>query len=163
MLDQFIRLEETHDVPQSARALFLRKYKHAIPEFPHHVVAYYRGRDGTEAPVCYMHATDCGDILLGGGACADDRVLRRMAADERNALRNAGGIYQFALTWAVNHFSRQFAGIFAYCGDALAERIDRAAGFESTIHDRLLVYWTRDVNVVRRNQMVEKAQAFTPF
>ena len=114
-------------------------------------------------PVCYIHFTDCGDILLGGGACVDDRVLRKMSTDERDALRTVGGIYQFALTWSVRHFSDRFAAVFGYCGDALAERVDRAAGFESTAYDRLLVYWTREVDAVRRHRMVEKAQAFTPF
>lgn len=163
MLERFIRIEVTHDVPPSARALFLRKYKNEIPDFPHHVVAYYRAADSSEVPVCYIHFTDCGDILLGGGACVDDRVLRKMSAEERDALRGVGGIYQFALTWSVDHFSRQFAAVFGYCGDKLAERVDRAAGFVSTDYERLLVYWTRDVDAARRKQMVEKAQAFTPF
>ena len=163
MLDRFIRLEETQHVPEPARALFLRKYKNEIPDFPHHVVANYRAADSAEVPVCYIHFTDCGDILLGGGACVDDRVLRKMSAGERDELRDVGGIYQFALTWSVNHFSQQFAAVFGYCGDKLAERVDRAAGFESTAYDRLLVYWTREVGAARRKQMVEKAQAFTPF
>ena len=163
MLDGFIRLEETHDVPASARALFLRKYKSEIPDFPHHVVAYYRPANGAELPICYIHFTDCGDILLGGGACVDDRLLRKMSADEREALRRVGGVYQFALTWSVKHFSNRFDAVFGYCGDTLAERVDRAAGFESTNYDRLLVYWTGDANAARRKQMIEKAQAFTPF
>lgn len=162
-IERFIRLEETQHVPDAARMLFERKYKNAIPDFPHHIVAYYRASDGAEVPACYIHFTDCGDILLGGGACVDDRVLRKMSSDERDALRTVGGIYQFALTWSVRHFSDRFAAVFGYCGDALAERVDRAAGFESTVYDRLLVYWTREVDAERRHRMVEKAQAFTPF
>jgi hypothetical protein len=126
-------------------------------------VAYYRTAEGASLLACYVHFTDCGDILLGGGACVDDRVLRRMSTQQRDAVREAGGIYRHALEWSVRHFSARFAAIFGYCGDALAERIDRAAGFESTPHDHLLVYWTRESDTRRRRQMIAKANSFAPF
>ena len=161
-LDDFITLEETSDVPAAAEPLFQRKYQRAVPDFPHHVVATYRA--GADTPLlCYIHFTDCGDILLGGGACVDDRVLRRMTVEQRDLIRDAGGIYQHALRWSVRHFAPRFAAIFGYCGDALAERIDRAVGFESTAHEHLLAYWTRDIDARRRRQMVEKANSFAPF
>lgn len=161
-LDDFIMMGEGSDIPVAAEALFRRKYQRGVPDFPHHVIASYR--DGADTPlVCYIHFTDCGDILLGGGACVDDRVLRQMKIEQRDLIRAAGGIYQHALRWSVRHFAPRFAAIFGYCGDALAERIDRAVGFESTAHEHLLVYWTRDVDARRRHQMVEKANSFAPF
>ena len=162
-VDDFIEIDFGEEVPSEAAALFLRKYGHPIPEFPHHVVVSYRQPDSIAAPLCYVHFTDCGDILLGGGACVDDRVVRRMLADQRAAIRAAGGIYQHALRRSVEHFAPRFSAIFGYCGDALAERIDRAVGFESTPHEHLLVYWTREVGPLHQRQMIAKAQAFAPF
>lgn len=163
-LADFIDVTECEDAPQAAQTLFRRKYGRDLPEFPHHVVANYRSTQAGEAtPVCYVHFTDCGDILLGGGACVDNRQLRRMDARQRDAIRTAGGIYQYTLRWSVAHFAPRFAAVFGYCGDALAERIDRAVGFESTTHDHLLVFWTRNVDARRQRQMIAKAQAFAPF
>jgi hypothetical protein len=162
-IDDFISVEETPEVPDVAESLFQRKYQRSVPEFPHHVVAFYRTSDCAQSLVCYVHFTDCGDILLGGGACVDDRVLRQMTLAQRDAVRAAGGIYQHALQWSVRHFAPRFAAIFGYCGDALAERIDRAVGFESTPHDHLLVYWTRASDDRSRRQMIAKANSFAPF
>ena len=162
-IDDFIILGESEDIPAAAEPLFRRKYQRAVPDFPHHVIASHCTAEGAAVLLCYIHFTDCGDILLGGGACVDDRVLRKMKEAERDLIRAAGGIYQHALRWAVRHFAPRFAAIFGYCGDALAERIDRAVGFESTAHDHLLVYWTRESDARRRRQMVEKANSFAPF
>jgi hypothetical protein len=162
-LDAFVRVAADEDVPQPAQALFQRKYRRDIPEFPHHVVAYATPAGAAEQALCYVHFTDCGDILLGGGACTDDRVLRRLALREREALRQAGGPYQHALVWAVRHFAPRFSAIFGYCGDALAARVDRAVGFVDTGLPHLLVYWTREVDQRRRAQMIAKAHSFAPF
>ncbi|HZP66991.1 MAG TPA: hypothetical protein VFB32_11845 [Rudaea sp.] len=162
-IDDFIAMRVDDDVPAAAEPLFQRKYRRPVPDFPHHVTAAYRAGEGHAPLACYIHFTDCGDILLGGGACVDDRVLRRMSAEERDIVRAAGGIYQHALRWSVAHFAPRFAAVFGYCGDALAERIDRAVGFESTDYEHLLAYWTREVDPRKRRQMVEKANSFAPF
>ncbi|HMM65650.1 MAG TPA: hypothetical protein PKC03_01805 [Dokdonella sp.] len=162
-IDDFIIVNEADRGPAFATPIFQRKYRLPVPEFPHHVIAYHRGDDDMFSVGCYIHFTDCGDILLGGGACTDDRVLRRMSADQRDCVRAAGGLYLHTLKWSLRHFGDRFAAVFGYCGDALAERVDRAAGFESTAHDRLLVYWTREVEPGRKAQMVAKAFSFIPF
>lgn len=161
-IGDFIDVRESEDAPDALEPLFRRKYQRALPKFPHHVAAYHRD-DGAAIPLCYVHFTDCGDILLGGGACVDNRILRRMTQDQRMAVHAAGGLYHHVLAWSVRHFAPRFAAIFGYCGDTLAERVDRAVGFRSTAHERLLVYWTRDVDTRHRGHMVEKANAFVPF
>jgi len=162
-ISNFLAVDETPDIPAAAEPLFQRKYRRSVPDFPHHVVATYRRAAAEPQLACYIHFTDCGDILLGGGACVDERVLRRMTAAERATVHAAGGIYQHALHWAVRKFAPRFSAIFGYCGNALAERIDRAVGFEPTVHAHLLVYFTREVDARRRHQMIEKANSFAPF
>lgn len=162
-IDEFILVEEVENGPAFASELFQRKYRLPVPKFPHHVVAFCRNDDGSCVPACYAHSTDCGDLILGGGACSDDRVLRRMSADQRAAIRAAGGLYLHTLKWSLNHFGPGVRAIFSYCGDALAERVDLAVGFEQTEHPNLLVYWTREVDEKRRRQLIAKAFSFIPF
>ncbi|MDR3386193.1 MAG: hypothetical protein P4L92_04005 [Rudaea sp.] len=162
-IDDFISVHESEEVPEDADRLFQRKYGRPVPDFPHHVIATWRTPEGASLLVCYVHFTDCGDILLGGGACTNDRVLRQTLSAQRDAVRAAGGIYQHVLQWSVRHFSARFGAIFGYCGNALAERIDRAVGFQSTPHEHLLVYWAAPIDERRRRQMIAKAHSFSPF
>lgn len=162
-LDRFIALREVENGKALADPIFLRRYRTPAPDFPIHVLALYRDDLGTEIPVCYIHFTVQGDLLLGGGACVDDRVLRRMAPDARAAIKQAGGLYQHALTWSVRQLGSRCKAIFGYCGDALAERADLAVGFQRTGHDKLLVYFTQDVSDVERERLIAEANAVGPF
>lgn len=143
-------------------ALFARRFGHPLPDFPHHVVARVRA-DGVEAPLCYIHFTEHAGVLLGGGACVDDRLLRRLEAGTRCALKAAGGPYQACLRWAVAHFAPRFPAIFGYCGDVLAERADRAVGFEPTGHPHLLAYFTWPLDAAERARLIAIAHAVGPF
>jgi hypothetical protein len=162
-IDRHVVIRVVEDGKVFADPIFLRRYRSVAPDFPHHVLAFYRADDGSETPVCYIHFTVMGDYLLGGGACVDDRVLRRMNAAARAAIREAGGLYQYTLSWAVRHFSSQCLAIFGYCGDALAERADLAVGFTRTSHPKLLVYFTRDLETTERDRLIAEANAVGPF
>jgi hypothetical protein len=145
-----------------ANALFQRRYRQDAPDFPHHVVAFWHN-DGEEIPVCYIHFTEQGRALLGGGACVDDRAMRRMPAALRNGIRDAGGLYKYALGWSMRHFAPHCDAIFGYCGDALAERVDLALGFAKTGHRHLLVYWTRELALEKQQDLIARAHAVGTF
>jgi hypothetical protein len=162
-LDSFFQVREVEDGRVIAGQLFERRYREQAPDFPHHIVAFLPGPDGREQPVCYIHFTPMGDILLGGGACTDDRLLRRVPGDQRAALRAAGGVYRCALARSVELFAPRYPAIFGYCGDALAERVDRSVGFEPTGHPHLLVLFTRPVDPATRARLIEQAHAIGPF
>src|SRR5258706_12329067 len=91
-IEQFITVTEVDEDPAIADALFQRAYRKPVPDFPHHIVAFYRCGDGTQVPVSYVHFTDCGDMFLAGGASTDGDVLRAMSAEERAALQENGGL-----------------------------------------------------------------------
>jgi len=162
-VSDFIDVGESARITAPAQALFLRKFRTPAPDFPHHVLAHLRDASGEGHLVCYIHFTDGGDILLGGGACTDERVLRRLSSAERDALRRAGGIYQYALEWSVRHFAPRFSAVFGYCGDKRAERVDLAAGFVPTAHRHLLVYWTRKLEAARQDELTARAMTHVPF
>jgi hypothetical protein len=157
-----ITVAEVEDGGRIANALFRLRYGQDAPGFPSHVIAFWR-EGGAEIPLCYIHFTAQGEILLGGGACVDNRALRRLPADLRGAIRGAGGLYKYSLAWSVRYFAPRFAGIFGYCGDKLAERADLAVGFNKTEHPRLLVYWTRPLDATAQQKMIEQANAVGPF
>jgi hypothetical protein len=157
-----ITIEEVADGGLIANALFRQRYGADAPDFPYHVIAFWN--DGAQrVPLCYIHFTAQGEVLLGGGACVDNRVLRRLPADLRDAIRAAGGLYRYSLAWSVQHFASRFAAIFGYCGDVLAERTDLAVGFTKTEYPRLLVYFTRALDSAKQRALIEQANAVGPF
>lgn len=162
-IDTFIVTTEVDCGPAFVEPIFQRRYRASAPDSGHHVVGFHRRADGAFTPAAYVHFTDCGDLLLGGGACVDDRVFRQMTAEQRAAVHAAGGLYHHVLAWSVRHFAPRFAAIFGYSGDALAGRVDRAVGFAPTEHEHLLVYWTREVEPSEQSRLIEKANGFAPF
>lgn len=157
-----IVVEEVADGGRIANALFRLRYGADAPDFPHHVIAFWN--DGAaRIPLCYVHFTAQGEILLGGGACVDNRALRRLPQDLRVAIRRAGGLYRYSLAWSVRHFAPLFPAIFGYCGDVLAERIDLAVGFGKTRYPRLLVHFTRTLDDAKQRALIEQANAVGAF
>lgn len=152
---------ETQPGPDVA-ALFVRRFGHPLPDFPHHVV-FRVSVDGAQPPLCYIHFSEHQGILLGGGACIDERLLRRLDALQRRQLKAHGGPYQLSLRWAVAHFAPRFPAIFGYCGDVQAERADLAVGFERVGHPHLLGYFTRPLDEERRKSLIAIAHAVGPF
>jgi len=161
-LEPQIVVEEVADGGHIANSIFRLRYRADAPEFPHHVIAFWN-EGAQRIPLCYIHFTAQGEALLGGGACVDNRALRRLPAELRNAIRRAGGLYKYSLAWSVQHFAPHFAAIFGYCGDALAERTDLAVGFKKTEHPRLLVYFTRALDASTRDELIAQANAVGPF
>ena len=157
-----ITVEEVDDGARIANALFRLRYRQDAPDFPHHVIAFWND-GGRRVPLCYIHFTAQGEMLLGGGACVDNRALRRVPADLRAAIRQAGGLYKHSLAWSVRHFAPHFAAIFGYCGDVLAERADLAVGFKKTQYPRLLAYFTRPLDAAKQAALIKQANAVGPF
>lgn len=138
-----VRIAVERDPDPRVALLFERRFGDPLPDFPHHVVARADALDS--APLAYIHFTAHGRALLGGGACVDSRALKRLDRATRAALKREGGAYAATLRWAIANFSGSCDAVFGYCGDALAERVDLAVGFEKTGHPRVLVKWNRDI------------------
>lgn len=162
-IDDFITVTEVDEGPAFADALFRRAYKKAAPEFPHHIVAFYRRGDGAQVPVSYVHFTDCGDMFLAGGACTDGDLLRSMSADQREALREYGGLMLATLRHGFRRYGPRCEAIFTCCGDARALETTPKLGFVETGIQYLLVNFLRDPSVRRRRELTAKAASFMPF
>jgi hypothetical protein len=153
--------EEAH-LDAAMDALFRQRYGVPGPDFPHHVVAWWVD-GGERRPLCYIHFTAQGEVLLGGGACVDQRLLRRVPRELRESIRAQGGLYHLSLAWSLRHFIARYRAVFGYCGDPLAERVDRAVGFSDTGHEHLLVYWLGDCDAATRTRLIAAAHAVGPF
>lgn len=162
-LEDWVRVAEHADGQALAEPIFQRRYRAAAPDFPIHVLAHCRIDDGRWLPACYIHVTVDGRMLLGGGVCVDDRVLRRLPFAARRRIHAAGGLYLHTLRWAMQHFGPRCDAMFGYCGDVLAERLDLAAGFRKTAHKHLLVYTPRPLPEAEEQALVARAHAASPF
>jgi hypothetical protein len=161
--DDFILVTEVDRGPSFAGHIFQRKFKSDPPDFPHHVVTFYRKSWDCMVPFSYVHIRPFGDIYLVGGASTDGRGFELMQPEERDAVKAYGGVYLNALRYAFDKFADRCDAFFGYCGDARAYEVDVAAGFEPTIHDKLIVRWHKPLDEVRRRSLVAKAQAIGPF
>ncbi len=162
-IDDFILVTEVDRGPAFAGALFERKYKAVLPDFGHHVVAFWKRGDGAFVPASYVHFTDCGDIHLAGGACTDGDVLRAMPEAQRAAVEAYGALMLATLRYGFERWGPGRDAIFTCCGDARALQTTPKLGFEETGVDYLLVRWMRELPARRRAELVAKAKSFMPF
>jgi len=162
-IKDWVSVAEVGDGQRLAEPIFQRRYRASAPDFPFHVLAHCRTVDDDWLPACYIHFTAIDRILLGGGACVDDRVLRRMPRAARDGLREVGGLYQHTLRWSLQHFAPRCDAIFGYCGDVLAERADLAVGFGKTDFPHLLAWFPRALAEPERDALIARANAASPF
>ena len=162
-IDGFITVTQVDEGPAFADALFRRAYKKPAPDFPHHIVAFYRRPDGAQVPVSYVHFTDCGDIFLAGGACTDGNIVRTMSVDEQVALHEYGGLMLATLRHGFDLYSSRCEAIFTCCGEPRALATTPKLGFIETGVQYLLVNWLRTTDPKRRREMLAKAKNFMPF
>lgn len=162
-IDDFIVVTEVERGPAFAGELFRRKYRAELPDFPHHVVAFVRRPDGAFAAASYCHFTDCGDILLAGGACTDGDVLRALPAEQQQAVAEHGALMLATLRYGFERWGQRFEAVFTCCGDPRALETTPKVGFLETGVQYLLVRWMREVPEARRAQLLAKARTFMPF
>lgn len=162
-IEHWVDVAEVEYGQPLAEPIFQRRYRASAPDFPYHVIARCRTTQGAWVPACYIHFTAIDRILLGGGACVDDRVLRQLPEAARLALHAVGGLYQHTLRWSLEHFGPRCDAIFGYCGDALAERADLAVGFRKTEHRHLLAYFPAPLSDAEREAAIQRAHEASPF
>lgn len=163
MLDDFIVVTEVDSGRDFAEPIFQRKFQHSVPDFPHHIVTFYRKDWHCLVPLSYVHIRPSGEINLVGGACTDGRGFAMMTDAQRDQVRAAGGVYLNALRYAFDRFADCCEAYFGYCGDARAWDVDMQAGFVPTQHEKLIARWHKPVEPERKLELVEQARRCIPF
>jgi hypothetical protein len=158
-----IVISEVDNGPIFAEPIFQRKYRQSAPDFPHHVVAFYRKDENCFVPASYVHFRAFGDIMLVGGGATDGRAFAHMSAEHKHLIGEAGGLLLQTLRFGFTKFAGHCDAFFGYCGDPRAYEVDLQAGFVPTAHDKLLAHWHRPLDDLRRRCLVAKAHAIGPF
>lgn len=162
-IDDFIVITEVDRGPAFAAAIFQRKYGARVPDFRHHVVAFWRRGDGSFVPVSYVHFTDWHDIMAIGGACTDGAILRTMGESERAAIDAVGGINRAVTQYSLARFAPRCDAVFGNCGDERSWSILSGLGFERVREPHLIARWSRTLDDERKRELIEKAAAYAPF
>jgi len=144
-------------------ALFERKFGHALPQWPHHVVSFYRRDDGALVPLSYSKFFHFQNVMLVGGCCTDGRAYAAMTDADRDALAASGGSMVHVLRHGFARFADECEAYFGYCGDPRAWEVDIAAGFEPAGPDKLLVHWHKEQNATTKRSLVAMVEAMGPF
>src|SRR4051794_21676328 len=143
-IDALVRVEEVTDAEYFIGDLFRRRFHHDPPDYPKHYVAFYRAAANRFVAVGYIHHSMYEDIYLCGGMVIDDRAYRRIPAEHRRIIRDAGGIAEKMLRDTFAMLAHAPA-IWGYVGDRQALEVDLRAGFMQTEHAHLIVKWNREL------------------
>ena len=150
-LEQTVRIDELDDAAAIAGPLFRRKFGQEIPDFPRHFVAMIGG-----ACAGYVHYTAWQGDYLCGGLCIDDRAYRTLSADQRDWLRERGGIAEIMMRHA--HAALiDGATIWGYIGDKQAEAVDRRVGFEKVAEPYLFAIWRKPISEEGKRRRISEA------
>ncbi|HET9031999.1 MAG TPA: hypothetical protein VFN25_03740 [Dokdonella sp.] len=163
MLDDFIVVTEVAEGPAFAESVFQRKFKLSVPDFPHHIVTFYRQTWNCFVPMSYLHVRPWGDFHLVGGGCTDGRVFEMMTGAQREEVNQAGGLLLGALRYSFARFADRCEAYFGYCGDPRAYEIDMQAGFVPTQHERLIARWHKPLTPERKLELIAEAHKLIPF
>lgn len=162
-IDDFIIVTEVDRGPAFAGPIFQRKYGQELPDFGHHVIAFYKREDGAFIPASYVHFTDCGNIFLAGGACTDGNVLRAMSSEQQQLIEDYGALMLATLRYGFERWGARCDAVFTCCGDARALETTPKVGFIETGVPHLLVRWSAVQSGAHRAELIAKARSFMPF
>ncbi len=156
-LEHTVRIEELADARAVAGNLFRRKFGQEIPDFPRHFVAMIGGRCAG-----YVHYTAWQGDYLCGGLCIDDRAYRTLSAEQREWLRERGGIAEIMMRQA--HYAlSDGAAIWGYIGDKQAEAVDRRVGFEKVAEPYLFAIWRKPISEAGKLRRIAEAVKLGAF
>ncbi|MCE7930967.1 MAG: hypothetical protein DYH17_06295 [Xanthomonadales bacterium PRO6] len=133
------------------------------PDRGRHFVTLSESASGRWGLVCYVHFQPFGDTCLGGGACTDTAILRKLPAPALDAMRAAGGPYAQTLRYALNKMAKEFFAFFGHTSDARATKIDLEVGFRPTPVEHLLIYTPAPIDDTLERALIAKIAAVGPF
>ncbi|HMM65651.1 MAG TPA: hypothetical protein PKC03_01810 [Dokdonella sp.] len=162
-LQEIIMITEVDHANFLITDLFRRKFGHPPPDMPRHLVGLYRAADGSLRLAGYSHMMPFGDVYLSGGSCTNGDTARLMSAAERDALKDAGGLWFYLLKYAFRKYADCCDAFFGHCGDPRALEVALAAGFERTEHQHVIVNWHKPLHPNIKRALLAKVHALGTF
>ncbi len=164
LLSPFILISEIDDGPAFIGDIFQRKYQQKPPDFPHHIVAFYRHRSDHLVPLSYVHFRPWHDnLMLVGGGCTDGRGFTLMSDAEKQAITAAGGLLAHTQLYGFGKFADRCDAFGGYCGDPRAWQVDMSVGYQPTQYPHLIVKWHKPLAAARRDEIIETLHQIGPF
>jgi hypothetical protein len=162
-LCDFLFITEVDNANFLITDLFRRKFGHPPPDYPRHIVGFYR--DGSENlhVAGYTHMTPFGDVYLSGGSCTNGDAARLMSNEQRDALREAGGLWYFLLKYAFRKYANCCEAFFGHCGVPRALEVALSAGFAKTEFQHVIVHWHKSLVPIHQRALLAKVHALGPF
>lgn len=155
---------ELDTVQGVANELFGAAFRGAAPpDRGRHFVCMAKMDSGHWGLLCYVHFQPFGDTCLGGGACTDTRLLRRLAPSAFKFMRGVGGPYHHTLRYALTKMSKDFFAFFGHTSDTRATGIDLEIGFRRTPIEHLLIYTPQPLDATLERALIAKIDAVGPF
>lgn len=160
----FIHIEEVTDAAPFAGELFQRKFKHPVPDYPRHFVAFYQPAEGNRSTIGYVHYLPFEDVYLCGGMCVDTAMYRKLPKAHMDGIRRAGSLAEYLLRETFEMVG-PCAAIFGSVGDATARVVDLRAGFIDTGEPHVMVVWrdARGAGEAEKRALVRKVVALGGF
>jgi len=159
-----VLLTEVDCAQALAGSLFAARFLGAMPpDRGRHFVTLAELTPGSWTLVCYVHFQPFGDTCLGGGACTDTAVLRRLPKSTLDLLRQAGGPYAQLLRYALRKMAGEFFAFFGHTSDARATKIDLEVGFRRTSAEHLLIYTPKPLDDTLERALIAKIASVGPF
>ncbi len=159
----FITISEIDHAQFLISDLFRRKFGHPPPDIPRHLVGFYRDADGGLHLAGYSHMMPFGDVYLSGGSCSNGETMRLMLPEQRDALRDAGGLWFHLLKYAFRKYADCCDAFFGHCGDRRALEVALQAGFEQTEHAHVIVNWHKPLHPNIQRALLAKVHALGAF
>ena len=157
-------LTEVDSVQALASALFAARFRGALPpDRGRHFVTLAELTPGQWSLVSYVHFQPFGDTCLGGGACTDSALLKRLPKSTLDTLRQQGGPYAQLLRYALRKMAGEFFAFFGHTSDARATRIDLEVGFRRTPVEHLLIYTPKPIDETLKRALIAKIASVGPF
>ncbi len=157
-------LTEVDSVQGLAGSIFEASFRgQSPPDRGRHFVTLVECAAGAWSLLTYVHFQPFGDTCLGGGACTDTAVLRRVSPAIRDSLRAEGGPYAQLLRFALRKMAKEFFAFFGHTSDGRATRIDLEVGFRPTPVRDLLIYTPQPLDDTLERALIAKIAAVGPF
>lgn len=159
-----ILVTEVDSAMELVGALFASRFRgSAPPDRGRHFVTLSETEHGNWVLLSYVHFQPFGDTCLGGGACTDTSVLRKLPGATLKALKSNGGPYALTLRYALGKMAKEFFAFFGHTSDARATKIDLEVGFRRTPVEHLLIYTPAPIDETLERALIAKIAAVGPF
>ena len=158
----YLRVVEVQDAAPYAGALFLRKFRHPIPDFPRHFVLVFKPPGEEGRTLAYVHHMAFESGYLAGGLVADGNEFRKLKKRTQDALMKRGGMAQWVMSESCARLQPCDA-FYAYIGDEKSRVLNERIGYRILHPPYLYVFPSLGVPEGRLAALAAKVVALGPF